>query len=914
VSRGTRAEAVGDDDLIVHANPFAVLAIEAQVEATSAPWRQKADLRERLHRVMHELRWHRIRTEARAPEQAPDILAVDDAESAKAVLAAHVPDTPAGYGDLTSPASPLWDRISLTRLRFQGAKAWYAVLRSINGAHRLLVLKVPPRDFPDDAARWDHAQRQATYRDDRFGRFLPGLRVHWEAWEADAEPEDRPWLRSMGTGGGAPIRLTAVPPSYFRGENYPSHMELPDRATQDFHAMLARGAIEGPLHYRPWVVNPMGAVYLPEKDKFRTIHDCTASGLNGHVLPDECRYDMLEDALPLQTPSCWQAGWDLTDAFYHQHRLQEHCDLLGVFFEGEFYRFRFSPFGCSDCPALQQQFSTVLKRTANRVGRLRGPHRGWPDVTTTAVFMDDGHEVAPASLSQEEATQQFVRKMDYLAELGISESAKKRVTPTKIKSYTGFLVDSVHQTVTAEPKKLSKYSDSLDDLKASCTPAGEVSRKDLARVIGRYQHLAPILQGAQQLLTAAYRARDNAPTSRCRPLDWDDTTPVVMTPQAWQDLELTRSLLSAASRQYYLDGLPSENGFFKGHTEKTLDELLTSYTAHANIPVYVTDAAGTAGGGHRHDDRFIKAYPPDLCAPVASSNLREFDTGVEGYLRYQQREDWREQRALWLTDNTTAMSIVNREGTMAPALEGLSRRLQHHLRQHGVNLKARHIAGKLNTLADGLSRHEWPHTTADWMLADRAFHQAQSRVRDNFTLDGAADPLGTNSHLPRYCSVVDSFMGRNLAGEHVFANPDFTLIDDYLMHFKAEQQRSPYDTSLTLVVPAWLTAPWWKRLRGGHLICLYPQGAPLFTSPEWRTQQPSQAPTARVYRGPTRWPTLIVHFPTLMACRSVGRDGGLRPGHGHAAPHRAVQTLLILRGEPASDAALLRDVPQVSLC
>ena len=77
MSRGTRAEAVGDDDLIVHANPFAVLAIEAQVEATSAPWRQKADLREKRHRVMHELRWHRTRTEARAPEQAPDILAVN---------------------------------------------------------------------------------------------------------------------------------------------------------------------------------------------------------------------------------------------------------------------------------------------------------------------------------------------------------------------------------------------------------------------------------------------------------------------------------------------------------------------------------------------------------------------------------------------------------------------------------------------------------------------------------------------------------------------------------------------------------------------------------------------------------------------------------------------------------------------
>ena len=59
--------------------------------------------------------------------------------------------------------------------------------------------------------------------------------------------------------------------------------------------MLERGVLEGPLHYRPRV----GAIFNSEKDKFRTIHDAMASGLNDPVLPDDCRYDMLEDALPL---------------------------------------------------------------------------------------------------------------------------------------------------------------------------------------------------------------------------------------------------------------------------------------------------------------------------------------------------------------------------------------------------------------------------------------------------------------------------------------------------------------------------------------------------------------------------------------------------------------------------------------
>eukprot|EP00976_Prorocentrum_cordatum_P050637 1022497-Prorocentrum_minimum.AAC.1 len=100
--------------------------------------------------------------------------------------------------------------------------------------------------------------------------------------------------------------------------------------------MLQRGVLEGPLikghsiHYRPRVVNHTGTIFNAEKDKFRTIHDdATASGLNDLVLPVECRYDMLEDALPLQTGACWQAGWDLSNAFFHQHRTQHHCDLSG---------------------------------------------------------------------------------------------------------------------------------------------------------------------------------------------------------------------------------------------------------------------------------------------------------------------------------------------------------------------------------------------------------------------------------------------------------------------------------------------------------------------------------------------------------------------------------------------------------
>ena len=898
---------------IVVANKYFALQEDEEVDTEVAAWRTRPEQRERVHRVLRELRWHRVETGATISWPDVDILAADTAEAVKAFLSSDVPEYPSGLAAPGATLAPLWNRISLTRLRMQGAKAWFATVRSVDGRHRLLVLKVPPQHPASDAARWLHAERQCTYRDDQYGRYKPGLRVDWARWCADALPEDRPWLQEMHTGGGAPLSLTGVPAPFFRGSNYPSYDELPDRAERDFAEMLERGVLEGPLHYRPRVVNPMGAIFNVEKDKFRTIHDATASGLNDQVLPDACRYDMLEDALPLQTAGCWQAGWDLSNAFFHQHRTQHHCDLLGVYRAGEFYRFRYSPFGVADCPVIQQQFSSILKRTANAEGRRRG-EQGWPDVKTTAVFMDDGHDVIPAHLSYQEAAAQFERKMDYFAELGVEESVKKRILPTKVKSYTGFEVDSVCQTVMAEATKQSKYTMALDDLKASRTLGGEVNRRALSRVIGKYQHLTPVVQGGQQLLTEAYRSRDQAPPSRSSPLDWEDTTNVELSEQALHDLEELRDLLRQARRKYYLDGLPSENGFYTGHTEKSIDELLATYTAHANIPVYVTDAAGTAGGGHRHNDRFVKGYAANLCAPNTSSNYREFDTGVEGMLRYQAQEGWEDQRVLWLTDNTTSMSIVNREGTMSPNLEELSRRLQAHLRAHQNNLKAKHLRGEWNDLADALSRYQWTRSSADWMILRQAFLAAQQLAGIEFTLDGAADPVGLNAQLPRYCSPVDSFFDRDLRGEHIFANPDFALISDYVLHFKSEQQRSPYNTSLTLVLPIWLTATWWRLLKGAHILSVYPEGARLFTSPEWRTQTPGSPPSTRVSRGPTKWPTMIVRYPPRLPCRSAGSPcSSVRDRPAAAAASRASGAVRVLRGEPATDSALLRAVRQTSL-
>ena len=178
--------------------------------------------------------------------------------------------------------------------------------------------------------------------------------MNWDMFLPHLDEEDVAWVEQVRHGG-IPLQLHHRPAAYFNNKNYGSYEQHEEKGHAELERMVERGVLEGPLLYRPWVVNPMGGVWQEEKGKWRTIHDLTASGVNGATIPSTCAYDMLEDVLKAQTPDCWMIGWDLKDAFFNQGRLQEHADYLDSFCTttGKFYRHRYSTFGGTDGPKNQ---------------------------------------------------------------------------------------------------------------------------------------------------------------------------------------------------------------------------------------------------------------------------------------------------------------------------------------------------------------------------------------------------------------------------------------------------------------------------------------------------------------------------------------------------------------------------------
>ena len=902
-------DTITEEDTVTTGTPF------------TATWFHHPGQRDAVWRILKQMQEHHQLP--RPPVGLEDLKDVDDAESFKTALMTYAPADKT-FGDaVLSKAAALWNRVALQRLRFKGKRHYYLVAHTLDLQHRLLVLQAPPAGLTALESQL-HAKTQMTYSDDLNGRYQRGLRLkdsfvdHTVTGEEDFK---------QGYLTGFPLNLIDMPAAVHM-KNYASYdVEHRELAEADAERQLKEGFIEE-LNYHPRIIHPQGGI-LKDNGKFRSVLDCAASGLNKLMVALPCKYDLLEDTLRDVQPGDHLSGFDWKDAFYLWPRLQQHCDYFGMTTpSGRVFRYRFTPMGLMDSPAIQSIGARILKRAINsRLAQVcaRQAVPGAKDSKVLGVFVDDGklrhdHACTPSQMSEQFQT--YIDTIDDLRLPGAGEidSVKKRDWPAPTSVHTGVYIDPRvgHMSVNVTEGRRDKYVTAISELTHSLEGDTTVNRKKWASALGKLQHTAPLVRGMQGKLALPYRVLKDSLSGDYN--DWRRNARSHVRPHHLQALRQAGDLLrdpARCKRRIYHDVSLGTTSFWKGDVADTHEYMDKHSSTATGIPVYTGDADKGAAGVWYRDQRHIHIFPKDEQHPSKSSNYRELTTALIGLRQFG--HTWRGQRVLYRSDNSTTVAVINKQGSPVPDLNVIAEEILTTARRLGVDLAASHIPGCLNGLADRLSRHRRLIDTDDWKLRSELFEELHLYLREQWledgelTLDGGADVVGNNAQLHPFCSEVDSIFDRDLRGEHLWVNPAFSKIEAIVRHFLQAYRSSPHNTSGTFLLPEWTDRPFWRLTKGARLIARYPTGTRAFTSPDWHALggargngEHSYGPQ-RVDRGVTRWPFVVIHFPCTVSRRSPA--GG---GHRHHAAHAARlrrPDVPTLQGDAAADRLLLRGLP-----
>ena len=217
----------------------------------------------------------------------------------------------------------------------------------------------------------------------------------------------------------------------------------------------------------------------------------------------------------------------------------------------------------------------------------------------------------------------------------------------------------------------------------------------------------------------------------------------------------------------------------------------------------VCDASSTGWGAACMDAEASGVWSVEL--QHMPSNYRELMAVHMALLSF--KDIVRDKIVQVLSDNVTTVAYLNNLGGHCLELSDLAQAIWCTTNKLNVTLSSIHLAGKLNSHADHLSRLS---TQYEWMLSPNTF-RILNELWGPFTIDRFASFLTTQ--LPRYNarfhdpqSMGVDAMAQDWANESNFVNPPFRLIPRILHKVQQDQAEA------TLIAPWWPGQPWFKTL------------------------------------------------------------------------------------------------------
>ena len=631
-----------------------------------------------------------------------------------------------------------------------------------------------------------------------------GCKLHTAAWR-------RHGVDTPATRNAAEWVFHTEPPASRHLANYPSiRPHLPAVAAY-FDELCEKGLVEaydsarhGSEEQFVTVINPLHVVPKGDAD-IRPITDPSASGVNACMAPLPCPLPSLAVLLAALRPNGFLGKRDLASGFHHVKLVESARRYMGFRHpvSGRLLRWVVLPFGASQSPGIFVEMTVAAAGIFQRACDAAGIH------VSIFVYVDDFMIIGD---THEDVRLAFAVLDRVGAELGLEWKASKdrgRTEPLQQLDFLGMQFDTVALQMRMTPEKRGRAAAAVAAVRAAAA-AGPIRRRDLLQLAGRLGFLAQACRWGYTFLQGLYDACAG-----------DVRGTLQLSPAALADLADWAGILDPAG------------GMWDGVTRLTTDRLdwVKGVFLSRDGAVVTTDASGTGYGAWAGSTQLRGLFAADEQRLHVA--WRELQAVLQA-LRALAPGQLRGKCVLVRSDNTQAVAAVNHGATRVPEGRPICREIALLAVRYGFTLRAEHLPGTENALADRLSRQLTAARDSKLQLRPGLFRRlcpAGSAYAPS--VDCCCDVAGRNRQdgCSAWFSADRSVLGQAeaLAGRVLWAFPPPTLVGEVLAEIWAAYERQPRHTRATVVVPDWPERCWHARWVRGQspyrLVDQLPEGS-----------------------------------------------------------------------------------------
>ncbi|XP_042251963.1 uncharacterized protein LOC121886109 [Thunnus maccoyii] len=457
--------------------------------------------------------------------------------------------------------------------------------------------------------------------------------------------------------------LQAMPESTHICNNLQSALSEPTTVDRLLQKEVDDAFMIGPFSSPPFPsfrVSPIGVATKKYSGKKRLIidlsspHGSTVPSINS-LIPslDNLQYATIGHAISLirlAGQGAWLSKADITSAFKVLPIHPDYWHLFGVSWKGAYYFAVCLTFGCKSSPKIFDSLSEALCW-------IRSNNYKLPYVIH---LLDDFLTVTPPSSPP---------SYGLIRHLGVPLSPEKKEGPSTSLEFLGITLNSITLQASLPTEKLHRISLLIQNF----LMANTCSKRQLLFLLGHFNHATHIIPQGPSILSHLLSIATAVPSIHNH---------VTLDSACKMELKMWHQFLS------------SWNGisfFYDDHVTDAND-----------IQLY-TDAAPSVGFGGYYGGRWFSAkWPPDFSSLAPSSTISEMYPIIIAAILWG--HEWSKKTIAIHSDNSAVIDILNKGRSHNLDIMQFVRKLTLVSAQHQFIIRALHIPGHKNTIADSLSR------------------------------------------------------------------------------------------------------------------------------------------------------------------------------------------------------------------